>query len=333
VPADEAGVARAVAALHAGRLVAFPTETVYGLGGLARDAAAVEAIYRLKGRPSGHPLIVHLPAGAALDSWFDPVPPAAGRLAADFWPGPLTIVARRANHVPELVSGGHATVALRCPGHLVAAALLDALADGVAAPSANRFGRISPTRAEHVADEFPDEDLLILDGGPCALGLESTILDLSGAEPRLLRPGAITRAQLEQSLGRAITLAGVSDRDAPPAPGRLETHYAPTAPVRLVSAAALPRTAGPADALLLRTAMTPPGTQAPVVRLPADPAGYACGLYDALRRLDAGGPAGIVIERPPDEECWSAVLDRLGRAAGPRGDGPPRQAKGSEEQT
>lgn len=324
VPADRDGIALAARELRGGRLVAFPTETVYGLGALARDPAAVAAVFRAKGRPAEHPLIVHLPEGAPLGDWADPVPEAAERLAAAFWPGPLTLVLHRAEGVPDVVTGGQDTVALRVPSHPVAAALLRELGEGVAAPSANRFGRISPTRADHVAAEFADLDLVVVDGGPCEVGLESTIVDLSGARPRLLRPGRISVETIAERLGAPVAAAADAAPGAPRAPGRLASHYAPAAPTRLLDGTALDGPDGPdPDAgLLLCRAARPPGHRGPWRRLPDTPDAYGHGLYDALRTLDAAGPPEVVVERPPDGPGWTAVHDRLIRAAGPRPAGP-----------
>jgi L-threonylcarbamoyladenylate synthase len=322
VAADAEGLAAAVDELRAGRLVAFPTETVYGLGARARDPRAVAGVFRAKGRPADHPLIVHVASVGELDAWADPVPEAARRLARRTWPGPLTLVLRRAPGVPDAVTGGQPTVALRAPAHPVARELLRTLGEGVAAPSANRFGRISPTTAAHVAAEFPDLELTILDGGPCEVGLESTILDLSGAVPRLLRPGAVSADELASILERPVAVGGPAagePADVPRVPGRLASHYAPTAPLRLTGedgvAAAVAAT--PGVALLLRRAPRPDAHLGPAWRLPDDPAGYGRGLYAALRALDAEGPPGLVVERPPDTAPWSAVRDRLARAAGP----------------
>ena len=333
VPADDEGIAAAAAALRAGRLVAFPTETVYGLGARARDPGAVAAVFRAKGRPADHPLIVHVASPGELDAWVDPVPEAALRLARRYWPGPLTLVLRRAPGVPDAVTGGQPTVAVRAPAHPVAHALLRTLGEGVAAPSANRFGRISPTTAGHVAAEFPELELTILDGGPCDVGLESTILDLSGVRPRLLRPGAISAADLEATLERPVALAAnrPGPDDVPRVPGRLASHYAPTAPLRLADEDDLEAAvaATPGAALLLRRAPRPAGHRGPSRRLPDDPAGYGRGLYAALRALDAEGPPGLVVERPPGTAPWSAVRDRLARAAGPREDVPAAEPRGT----
>lgn len=329
LPATPENVERAAALLREGGVVAFPTETVYGLGAAARQPAAVARVYELKGRPRGHPLIVHLPAASHLDAWAEEVPPAARELARRFWPGPLTLVLRREGGVPDAVTGGQDTVALRVPGHPVALALLAAFGDGVAAPSANRFGRISPTLAAHVAEEFDDPALVVLDGGPSDVGVESTILDLSdlerAGEARLLRPGGVSRAELEAVLGQRPLLPGEARAAVPRAPGGLKSHYAPTAPTRLVAADELLALAGalPGAAVLARRP-APAGFAGAWRALPADPAGYARGLYAALRELDAAAPRVILVEAPPAGEAWLAVRDRLARAAADeRGDDGP----------
>ncbi|WP_133479922.1 L-threonylcarbamoyladenylate synthase, partial [Cognatilysobacter segetis] len=229
-----ATIARGADVLRAGGLVAFPTETVYGLGADARDPQAVAKIFAAKGRPADHPLIVHLPSAALLPRWAAHVPDAAQRLADAFWPGPLTIVLRRAAGVPDAVTGGLETVGLRVPRHPVALALLEAFGDGVAAPSANRYGRVSPTLAAHVREELDDRVDLVLDGGRCDVGIESTIVDLSGDAPVLLRPGAVTVAMLEGALGMPVRAAG---EGATPAPGRKPSHYAPRARVLIAGEA------------------------------------------------------------------------------------------------
>ena len=218
---SEQDVTQAAEALRRGGLVAFPTETVYGLGASARDAGALARLYAAKGRPPEHPVIVHLPSALALTTWAREVPDAAWRLAETFWPGPLTLVLSRAADVPDEVTGGQDTVGLRVPDHPLALRLLQAFAGGVAAPSANRFGRISPTTAGHVVDEFADLDVLVLDGGACRVGLESTIVDLSGGAPRMLRPGGVHRRALEEALGERVALAEhLLEREARPAGGR-----------------------------------------------------------------------------------------------------------------
>jgi L-threonylcarbamoyladenylate synthase len=300
----------AAAALRGGALVAFPTETVYGLGALARDAAAVERLYAVKRRPRDHPLIVHLADASLVERWAEPTE-ALARVAGACWPGPLTLVARARDDVPRSVTGGQETVALRVPAHPLAQALLQTVGDGVAAPSANRFGRVSPTRAEHVMDEFADDPQVafVLDGGPCRVGLESTILDLSTAVPRLLRPGGVARTALEALLGAGLA---DPDDDAPRVPGSLRRHYAPRLPTRLVA----PERAfdAPADvAVLLREGDATDAER--VWRLPDDPVLYARGLYATLREIEGSGARALWIVQLPEERGWEAVRDRTRRAA------------------
>lgn len=325
VPATEAAVRDAAAELAQGRLVAFPTETVYGLGAAARVPAAVAQVFALKGRPRAHPLIVHLPTAAHLGEWAAWVPPEAEALAAAFWPGPLTLVLPRAAEVPDAVTGGQPTVALRVPAHPVARALLSAYGDGVAAPSANRFGRISPTSAAHVAAEFP-EDLLVLDGGAADVGLESTILDLTplqrGGAPRLLRPGGVPVAAIEAVLRQRLAGSGeegaaAGSAPAPRVPGSLSSHYAARSPTRLVEAADLAAEAlrVGSGAAVLAMQGPPAGFAWRWLELPAEPEGYGRGLYAAMRELDAGAPEVILVERVPSGPEWLAVRDRLSRAA------------------
>ncbi len=307
-----AALAQAVERLRAGGLVAMPTETVYGLAADARNPAAVRRIFAAKGRPADHPLIVHLPSVEAMDDWAASVPEAARLLAAAFWPGPLTLVLPKAASVDPVVTGGQATVGLRMPAHPVAQALLAAFGGALAAPSANRFGRISPTRAEHVRAEFPGEEVLVLDGGPSDVGLESTIVDLSGAEPRLLRPGAIPASAIEDLIG---PLQRPGDDEGPRASGRLAAHYAPGKPLELVAAEDVERHPGVADSTVAWLSCGPLPSGATGIALSADPAGYAQGLYAALRELDAGPAQRILVIRPPAGEAWVAIQDRLGRAA------------------
>lgn len=306
---------QAAAALCAGELVALPTETVYGLGADATNPAAVAKIFALKGRPADHPLIVHLAPEARLEDWAAEVPEGARKLAAAFWPGPLTLILKKAARVPAIVTGGQDSVGLRCPSHPVAQALLREFAKmgsgAVAAPSANRFGHVSPTTAQHVRDEFGAE-LFVLDGGACAVGLESTIVDLSRGAAALLRPGAITRSQLEAALD-----ATLRERDAcaPRASGTLAAHYAPATPVRLVAPDELLRAVsgtGRAAVLAMRDATA--GAVA-WIAAPRDPARYGHDLYASLRALDAAGAREILVEAPPAAPEWEAVNDRLSRAA------------------
>jgi L-threonylcarbamoyladenylate synthase len=308
-------ITRGVTELDCGNLVAFPTETVYGLGADAANAEAVAKIFARKGRPADHPLIVHFASALALDDWAVDVPEDARRLAAAFWPGPLTLILRKAQHVLPIVTGGQDTVGLRCPSHPVAQSLLRGFArsgsGGVAAPSANRFGHVSPTTAQHVRDEF-GEDLLVIDGGACEVGLESTIVDLSRGVPVLLRPGAISRQQLARVLGLAPR---DRDADAPRASGTLAAHYAPGTPLRLVDGTALRAAlAGPGRFAVLAFRQPVPGVGA-FITAPAESSRYAHDLYANLRALDAARAEAILVETPPADPEWEAVNDRLARAA------------------
>jgi L-threonylcarbamoyladenylate synthase len=315
----------AAARLEAGELVAFPTETVYGLGADAENPAAVAAIYAAKGRPQDHPVIVHVAPGADLDYWAADVPDEARLLAAAFWPGPLTMIVRRNAHIPDAVSGGQDTVGIRCPSHPVAMALLAAFKGGkggVAAPSANKFGNVSPTTAQHVRDEFDDECndgvMTVLDGGASQVGIESTIVDLSRLAthgPVLLRPGHIGAAQIAAVIG---TLPAAPDAAAPRASGTLESHYAPKAPVAQAETARLAGIVTTLSARGRRIALvhySPLLSQAAALHpLPAHPAGYAQGLYAALRAMDAANVDLILVETPPQTEDWLGINDRLRRA-------------------
>ncbi len=320
---DPGEVAAAAAHLRAGRLVGMPTETVYGLAANALDPAAVLAVFTAKGRPRFDPLIVH--AADAAQAWTVAVPsPRALRLAAAFWPGPLTLILPRRAHVPDLVTSGLDTVAVRVPDHPLALALIRAAGVPLAAPSANRFGRISPTTAAHVREQLGDAVAAILDGGPCRIGVESTVLRCDPV-PIVLRPGGCTRARIAAVLGEPVALA---DRDARAgslsptgaaarvAPGLLASHYAPRAPLRLKTAAE-PWPADPAIACLAFTGVGLAGRSRTEVLSPAgDPAEAATGLFAALRRLDALQPPEIVAETVPDNGLGEAINDRLRRAAG-----------------
>lgn len=316
----------AVRLLRAGRLVAFPTETVYGLGADASSEAAVGAIFAAKGRPRAHPLIVHLADAAELDRW-GVAGPNARTLAARFWPGPLTLICRRAPGVLDTVTGGADTVGLRVPSHPIARALLAAFGGGVAAPSANRFGRLSPTTAADVQADLGDTVDYVLDGGPCQVGVESTIVDLSDDDaPALLRPGGVTREQLEDVLGRALA-AGSST----PAPGNLPSHYAPRAQVVLVAADELAAAIADAIASGLRVGClaadqvlaTVPTSAAILRPLPDDATAMAHELYGALRALDERAVDRIIAVLPDEVGLGAAVADRLRKAAGPRADAVP----------
>ncbi|MDQ3196294.1 MAG: L-threonylcarbamoyladenylate synthase, partial [Pseudomonadota bacterium] len=296
-----AQIDRAVAVLKRGGLVAFPTETVYGLGADATNPAAVQKIFRVKGRPHDHPVIVHIADIAQLEQWADPVSPAARLLAERFWPGPLTLIMRRAAGVSDAITGAQDTVGLRIPAHPVARALLCAFGGAIAAPSANRFGRISPTTAEHVRAELGADVDLLLDGGACDIGIESTIVDVSGAQPAVLRPGRITARDLAEAL--AAPLANPELR-SPRAPGMLAAHYAPRTPLRLVSiehlasAAATLRETGKRAAVLASVSV--PGAACSIVAQ-RNAIEYARELYANLRRLDERGCDVILVEAPPDE--------------------------------
>jgi L-threonylcarbamoyladenylate synthase len=313
-----ADIARAADMLRAGGVVAFPTETVYGLGADASNPAAVAKIYALKGRPSSHPVIVHLASAASLADWAREIPARAAALAARFWPGPLTLILRRAARVPDAVTGGQDTVAVRVPAHPVAQALLQAFGGGVAAPSANRFGRVSATTAAHVRAEFGADLECILDGGECKVGIESTIVDVTGARPVLLRPGGVSLAALEEALGEEIDMPGAG---SPRAPGTLKAHYAPATPLLLAAADAVPELVRSLARPGARLAVLSFGIMQPLLpgltwrTAPADPAGYAHALYANLRELDACGAGVIIVEHPPARPEWLAVLDRLTRAA------------------
>jgi L-threonylcarbamoyladenylate synthase len=323
---------RAVELLCSGELVAFPTETVYGLGADAASPAAVAKIFAAKGRPADHPLIVHVAGHDAVDHWAEQVPDAAWELMETFWPGPLTLILKKRPWVPSTVTGGQDTVGLRVPGHPVALELLRRFAAvagehaGIAAPSANRFGRISPTTAEHVREELGDRVPLILDGGPCTVGIESTIVDFSRGEAVVLRPGHIAPAHLEAVLGCCPAIETAAG--APRVSGSLEAHYAPGTPLRLVAGGRLldflnaQRHRGGRCAVI--SSHQPPQAGMPHAwrMMPADPVGYAQALYAALREMDHAGAELIVVEAlPEDDPAWVAVTDRLRRAVAGAGQG------------
>jgi L-threonylcarbamoyladenylate synthase len=315
-------VARAAEALAAGQLVGLPTETVYGLAADAGSDAAVRQIFAAKGRPADHPLIVHVASASAVAAFAGEMPAFARRLIDAFWPGPLTLILPRRPGVAAGAAGGHATLGLRCPAHPVAQALLAACAargvHGLAAPSANRFGRVSPTTARHVAAEFGD-DLLVLDGGPCAVGIESTIVDCTRGAPVLLRPGQLARADIERAAGQRLKeeLAAPDPR----APGTLVAHYAPRARLRLMGAAEL-RTALEllgADArpiaVWARAPLQGASSHLLLRRMPDDADAAARQLFAVLRGFDDAGARLIWVEAPPADPAWDGVRDRLQRAA------------------
>ena len=317
---DPAAVATAAARLAEGGLVGLPTETVYGLGARADSDAAVAGIFQAKGRPSEHPLIVHVADASQAATFAAKLPTAALRLMQAFWPGPVTVIVPRAAGVAKASAGGQDSIGLRCPSHPVAQSLLRQAAalgvPGVSAPSANRFGRVSPTQAAHVVAEFGPE-LLVLDGGDCLVGIESTIVDCSRDHPVLLRPGLLTRASLEAALGEPLL---APDGQAPRASGTLASHYAPHARVRLWSGEALAaalddRARRPTGLAVYSRRAGFAGLGALWRRMPDDPAAAAHELFAVLRQLDDPGVAEIWVEQPPEDPAWEGVLDRLRRAA------------------
>lgn len=334
---DPQAIEQAVAALRAGRAIGLPTETVYGLAANAEDSRAVATVFALKGRPSDHPLIVHLAHAGDVAHFAREVPDFARRLMARFWPGPLTLILPRRAGVAAAAAGGQDSVGLRCPSHPVAQALLRACSSagmpGLAAPSANKFGRISPTTADHVLAEFGD-DLLVLDGGPCEVGIESTIIDCTRGQPVLLRPGGLTRAQIEAAAGLPVRGAQELAPDAPRASGTLEVHYAPRAKLRLMDAGSMQKALdllgsdidraadktgakepAPAIATYSRAVLTSRSSTLLRRRMPDDAAEAARQLFAVLRSFDDQGVKLIWVETPPDAAEWDGVRDRLQRAA------------------
>ena len=333
-------IARAAQALRAGDLLGLPTETVYGLAADADNPAAVAKIFAAKGRPADHPLIVHVRDAAGVAHFAASVPDFAQALIKAFWPGPLTLILPRREGVATAAAGGQNSIGLRCPEHPVAQAVLSACLNpgddatrpdkpvwGIAAPSANQFGRVSPTTAAHVQGEFA-VDLLILDGGPCSVGIESTIIDCTRGVPVLLRPGAITREQAQAVCGQAVLLKDDLEAATPRASGTLESHYAPTAKVRLMDAKAMQtaldllgadvdaaQAKGPVIAIYARAALKSHSAKVLHQRMPDDAAAVAQQLFATLRAFDAQGVKLIWIETPPDRPEWDGVRDRLQRAA------------------
>jgi L-threonylcarbamoyladenylate synthase len=306
--------------LRGGELVAFPTETVYGLGADARNPEAIRRLFAAKGRPADHPVIVHLADAGMIPEWARTMPRAAEQLAAAFWPGPLTLILPRAPHVLDLVTGGQDSVGLRVPSHPVAHELLAAFGDGLVVPSANRFGRISPTRAEHVHAELGDTVALVLDGGPSHVGVESTIVDVTGEWPTLLRPGGVTPTQIAAVLGAA---PAQSHETSPRASGTLPSHYAPRTPLEIVPGDHLTEHAACLHSAARRIGVlahhaSPASDMTGWHMMPAHAEAYAHALYATLRELDALGYDRILVEAVPDEDAWLAVRDRLRRAAAPR---------------
>ena len=313
-------IAEAAALLASGETVAIPTETVYGLAGDAADDAAVEKIFAAKGRPAGHPLIVHVASFDHVSGWADVSDPRAARLAEAFWPGPLTLILPRTDRVSPLVVGGRTTVGVRVPDHPVARALLDAFSSvgsgGVAAPSANRFGHVSPTTAEHVLDDLDGRIGAVLDGGEARVGVESTIVELvAGRPPMLLRPGGVSVAELEAALGELVVDGRAGESRAA---GMMTSHYAPRASVEVVTSLAdavldgSTAVIGPVDIETIGTA------SAVVLPLADDAEAFAAGLYAALRAADELGVERIVVVPPTSGSLLPAVMDRLHKAAADR---------------
>jgi L-threonylcarbamoyladenylate synthase len=321
--ASTSDIEKAADQLRAGGLVAIPTETVYGLGANAEDPAAVARIFTVKGRPPTHPLIVHIGSADSLGDWVEDVPETARLLAQRFWPGPLTLVLRRGHRVPLEATGGLETVAVRVPDHPVALALLAAFGGGVTAPSANRFGSVSPTTAEHVRAELGDAVDFVLDGGPCQVGVESTIVDVTGDVPSVLRPGGVTREDLEAALGYPLAVHSSSRIRVP---GQHPSHYAPRArvvlvePEEIVAEAQRAQDQGQRVGVLLPPLADVELKAHAVVAVPASLAGYARELYGFLRELDQRGCEVIIASLPAEDGLGLAIANRLRRAAGPRGD-------------
>lgn len=312
----------AAGVLRAGGLVALPTETVYGLGADAENASAVARVFEVKGRPPSHPLIVHVGSAERLGDWVEDVPDSARVLAARFWPGPLTLVLRRGPRVPLETTGGLETVAVRVPDHPVALAVLTAFGGGVAAPSANRFGSVSPTTADHVRAELGDAVDFVLDGGPCGVGVESTIVDVTGGEPSVLRPGGVPREDIEAALGHPVAVPSTSHVRVP---GQHPSHYAPRARVVLVEQEKVVLEAEQAQELGHRVGVFLPPALADAspavhatVTVPGSTDAYARQLYGFLRELDRRGCDLIVASLPEEEGLGLAIANRLRRAAGPR---------------
>jgi len=318
VRATQVEIETAVQALRDGELVAFPTETVYGLGANAQNPAAVRKIFEAKGRPETHPVIVHLDSPRFLHRWVREVPEVATKLAERFWPGPMTMVFPKAPNVHDIVTGGQDTIAIRVPQHPMAQQLLTAFGGGIAAPSANRYGRLSPTRAEHVRDELGESVKVILDGGECQIGLESTIVAFEGGNVRLLRPGAVTAGQIRQVATDLIIGAGL---DSPRVPGSATAHYAPNTPMTIVPAGEIDAHAASASeggrrvAVLAQRLPLKAHKYVTWVNAGRRPEQYGHDLYANLRTLDKAGCQRILVQDVPEGERWEAIRDRLLRAA------------------
>lgn len=316
--ATPVGLDRAVRLLRQGQLVAFPTETVYGLGANATDFEAVRKIFTAKGRPADHPLIVHLPDAASMQDWARDIPAMAWTLAEKFWPGPMALVLKKRTEVSGLITGGQNTIGLRVPAHPVAQKLLQAFGGALAAPSANRFGRISPTTAEHVMAELGRDQTVaaVIDGGACSVGVESTIIDLSGDQPRLLRPGMISVEEVERVIGQSLQIP--DSGQGPRASGRLPSHYAPATPMVLLSMEGIESrlTQNPSGTAVLALHVSESNPDFHHWRvMPNDPVAYAHRLYAELRNMDQQQFERILVEQPPLTADWAAINDRLQRAA------------------
>ena len=318
VRATQVEIESAVQALRDGELVAFATETVYGLGANAQNPAAVAKIFAAKGRPPNHPVIVHLDSPRFLHRWVREVPEVAMRLAERFWPGPFTMVMPRAANVHDVITGGQDTIAIRVPAHPMAQQLLTAFGGGIAAPSANRYGRLSPTRAEHVREELGDAVRVILDGGECQIGLESTIVSFEGDGVRLLRPGSVTATQISAVVGELLSDDG---RPVPRVPGSPPTHYAPTTHMTIVPAGEIDAQADAASsggrrvAVLAQRLPLRAHKYATWINAGRRPENYGRDLYANLRTLDKAGCRRILVQAVPDGERWDAIRDRLVHAA------------------
>jgi L-threonylcarbamoyladenylate synthase len=305
-------VRKAAEILRAGGLVAFPTETVYGLGADASSPGAVARLYAVKRRPADHPVIVHFESADEAFEWAREVPEAARLLARQFWPGPLTLILKRSAKAKDFVTGGQDSVGLRVPSHPVARELLQAFGGGIAAPSANRFGLVSPTTVAHVRADLGADLDMVLEGGPSEVGIESTIVDLSGGAPVLLRPGRISKSELEQVLNSPVQEKSAG---SPRHSGGLERHYAPRTPARLVPTYDLDKEIARLKEKVAVLAFSRPDERVDYwLRMPRDPHAYAQRLYGALRELDSAGCEEILVEAPPPGPEWAAVRDRLQRA-------------------
>lgn len=328
--ADVVGIEKARERLAQGELIGLPTETVYGLASDANNPSAIEKIFAAKGRPADHPLIVHLASAAAARAWAREWPESAEKLAVAFWPGPMTLIVKRAGHVLDAVTGGQDTVGLRVPSHPAALALLKkftehsaSLHPGIAAPSANQFGHVSPTTAQHVCEEFPDIALLVLDGGACEVGIESTIVDVSGDTVRVLRPGRVRVSDIERALGVVLATDAADAADAPRVSGALASHYAPRTSTQMIDERRLKmqlrafRAAhdrGPTRCIITHSFDVETTERLHSVRLAADAQTWEFELYALLRKLDSQRYGELIIEAPPQGAEWDAVNDRVKRA-------------------